>query len=176
MLYKIAKSIYRFKNKVYYRLNTKYWSWRTRIAVKEYKSNPTVNFKSEFTKSTTLGNNTHFNGMAISGNGKVTFGDNFHSGRNCKIITGYHNYNGTKIPYDETFIYKDVVIEDNVWLGDDIIILAGITIGEGAIIQAGSVVAKSIPKLAIAGGHPAVPFKFRDEKHYYELKEKKAFK
>ena len=51
------------------------------------------------------------------------------------------------------------------------IVLGGVTIGEGAIIQAGSVVVKDIPPLAIAGGHPAVPFKYRDKEHYYRLKE-----
>lgn len=29
-----------------------------------------------------------------------------------------------------------------------------------------------IPDLAIAGGHPAVAFKFRDKKHFYSIKEK----
>ncbi|HHS95203.1 MAG TPA: acyltransferase, partial [Phaeodactylibacter sp.] len=48
-------------------------------------------------------------------------------------------------------------------------------IGEGAIIQAGSVVAKSIPKLAIAGGHPATPFKYRDQQHYQKLKDAESF-
>ncbi len=51
------------------------------------------------------------------------------------------------------------------------IVLGGVTIGEGAIIQAGSVFVKDIPPLAIAGGHPAVPFKYRDKEHYYRLKE-----
>ncbi len=50
------------------------------------------------------------------------------------------------------------------------------TIGEGAIIQAGSVVCKDIPPLAIAGGHPAIPFKYRDKEHYENLKKEKKFK
>lgn len=32
---------------------------------------------------------------------------------------------GKKIPYDETWIDKDVIIEDNVWLGNNVIILGG---------------------------------------------------
>ena len=51
----------------------------------------------------------------------------------------------------------------------------GAKIGEGAIIQAGSGVVKDIPPLAIAGGHPAVPFKYRDREHYEELKSEKRF-
>ena len=71
------------------------------------------------------------------------------------MISEFHNYDhGEAIPYDHTTIVKDIVIEDNVWLGTRVLILGGVTIGEGAIIQAGSVVTKDVPKYAIAGGHP----------------------
>lgn len=49
------------------------------------------------------------------------------------------------------------------------------TIGEGAVIQAGSVVCKDVPALAIAGGHPAIPFKYRDKEHYDRLKAEEKF-
>lgn len=130
-----------------------------------------VNGRSVVTKNTSLGDNINFNGMEISGGGLVTIGDNFHSGEGCLMITQNHNYDtGSKIPYDDTYIFKDIRIEDQVWLGSRVIILGGVTIGEGAIIQAGSVVTKDIPKLAIAGGHPAIAFKQRDSKHYEKLK------
>ncbi|WP_219017774.1 acyltransferase [Shewanella algae] len=127
------------------------------------------------TKNTSIGHNVHFNGMVVSGAGKVTIGDNFHSGEKCKIITQNHNINGKKLPYDETYIVKDVTIHDNVWLGDQVIILPGVTIGEGAVIQAGSVVVNDIPDLAIAGGHPAKVFSMRDSIHYNNLKVNKEF-
>ena len=53
--------------------------------------------------------------------------------------------------------------------------LAGVTIGEGAIIQAGSVVVSNIPDYAIAGGHPAKVFKYRDIEHYTKLKSEGKF-
>lgn len=81
--------------------------------------------KSFVTSKTQLGNNVNFNGMAMSGNGVIKIGDNFHSGPGCQIISSFHNYNGKKIPYDETWIDKDVIIEDNVWLGNNVIILGG---------------------------------------------------
>ena len=77
--------------------------------------------------------------------------------------------------YDDTVISRDVVIEDNVWLGNRVIVLPGVTIGEGAIVQAGSVVANDIPKYGIAGGHPAVVFKSRDKDHYEKLKKEGKF-
>jgi len=127
-------------------------------------------------KNTHLGRNVNFNGMKILGRGAVRIGDNFHSGKKCSMMTDYHNYDyGTKIPYDDTYVIKDIAIGDNVWLGNGVTILPGVTIGEGAIIQAGSVVVNDIPPLAVAGGHPARVFKYRDKNHYFELKEKGRF-
>ena len=131
--------------------------------------------KSYVTPGTTLGDNVNFNGMAMSGNGKITIGDNFHSGPGCQIITSFHNYEGNAVPYDDTYVDKDVTIGDNVWLGNNVIILGGVTIGEGAIIQAGSVVCMDVPACAIAGGHPAKPFKYRDREHYEQMKREGKF-
>jgi len=92
------------------------------------------------------------------------------------MITQIHNYdNGQAVPYDNTYIYKNISIEDNVWLGSRVIILGEARIGEGAIIQAGSVVVSDIPKYAIAGGHPAKVFKYRDIEHYENLKAQGRF-
>lgn len=135
-----------------------------------------VNGFTAVTKNTELGNNVNFNGLTITGKGRVVIGNNFHSGSESLFITDNHNFDtGTKIPYDETYIVKDIIIEDQVWLGRRVMVLGGVTIGEGAIIQAGSVVTSDIPKYAIAGGHPAKIFKYRDINHYKECKEKKAF-
>jgi acetyltransferase-like isoleucine patch superfamily enzyme len=135
-----------------------------------------VNGKSSVTQNTSLGNNVNFNGMKITGLGSVVIGNNFHSGVDCLMITHIHNYDmGKAIPYDDTYIQKDIFIKDNVWIGDRVIILGGVIIGEGAIIQAGSVVVNDIPDCAIAGGHPAKVFKYRDQEHYNRLKKEKKF-
>lgn len=131
--------------------------------------------KSFVTSNTYLGSHVCFNGMSMTGKGKITIGSYFHSGINCQIITSFHNFEGNSIPYDDTFIDKDVTIGDCVWLGNNVIILGGVTIGEGAIIQAGSVVCKNIPAYAIAGGHPAMPFKYRDKDHYEKMKKSGKF-
>lgn len=154
-------------------------SWfYTRVSLYGIKhgNNCKCNFRCKFTSNTEIGTNCHFNGMHISGSGRVRIGDNFHSGKHIRIITTFHNFDhGVALPYDNTTYSKDVVIEDNVWLGESIMILGGVHIGEGAVIQAGSVVCKDVPPLAIAGGHPAIPFKYRDETHYYNLKCEKSF-
>ena len=55
---------------------------------------------------------------------------------------------------------KDVVIENDVWIGCNVTILSGVHIGRGATIAAGAVVNKDIPPYCIAGGVPARPIKF----------------
>lgn len=152
-------------------------NYLVRRKVKSIGVNLKVNYYSNVTKNTILGSNVNFNGLRMSGgNANIKIGDNFHSGHDVELIARYHNYDhGHSIPYDNTFIEKDIIIQDNVWIGSRVIILGGTTIGEGAIIQAGSVVVKSIPKYAIAGGNPAKVFKYRDNEHYEKLKLEKKF-
>jgi len=154
-------------------------SWfNTKVSLRgiRHGKNDKCNFRCRFTSKTVIGDNCHFNGMKISGEGNVIIGNNFHSGKNIRVITTYHNFDeGKALPYDDTTYSKDVIIEDNVWLGESVLILGGVTIGEGAVIQAGSVVCKNVPPLAVAGGHPAVPFKYRDKEHYYSLKEQNVY-
>lgn len=57
--------------------------------------------------------------------------------------------------------YKDIVVEEDVWIGINVTLLAGAYIGRGAIIGACSVVTKKIPPYAIAVGNPAKVIKFK---------------
>jgi acetyltransferase-like isoleucine patch superfamily enzyme len=147
-----------------------------RFTLRDFRAGIKANGYTKLTRNTRVGKNVNFNGFIIQGSGKCTFGSNFHSGPRCRIITINHNFDhGKAIPYDDTYIVKDVTIGDNVWLGFNVLILGGVVIGEGAIIQAGSVVVSDIPKYAIAGGHPAKVFAQRDVEHYERLKEKGQF-
>ena len=134
-----------------------------------------VNNRCIFTRNTEIGDYCNFNGMIISGAGHVKFGNYFHSGKECLIITQNHNYEGNKIPYDETYVLKSVEIGDCVWFGHRVIVTGNVTIGEGAIIAAGSVVCKDVPPCAIVGGNPAKIIKYRNIDHYYKLKQSGAF-
>lgn len=128
------------------------------------------------TRSTELGDYVHFHGMWASGDGRLVIGNWFHSGDGLRIFTRNHNYDkGDAIPYDRTYVKKDVVIGDFVWIGAQVILLPGTTIGEGAIIQAGSVVHGNIPAYAIAGGNPAKVFAQRDVEHFLRLKAEGKF-
>lgn len=153
-----------------------YYTICVRKVAESVGENLRVNFKSSVTANTVLGNNVNFNGMTIRGSGKVVIGDNFHSGTDCLMLTDIHDYDhGDAIPYGTTYISKDIVIGDNVWLGSRVIILGGVVIGEGAIIQAGSTVVSDVPNFAVCGGHPARVFKYRDISHYRKLKEEGKF-
>ena len=166
-----------FRHKISpWRLLTFFWTFVAKRTVKSFGEGSRVNKFCKFTKNTIIGSNCHFNGMKIYGHGTVKIGNNFHSGKYITIRTSYHNYDaGEALPYDSTWITRDVTIGENVWIGEGVTILAGVTIGEGAVIQAASCVTSNVPALAIAGGHPAKVFKYRDENHYYRLKEQGNF-
>ena len=108
--------------------------------------------------------------------GGVRFGDYFHSGSGCLIMLGSHDYeHGDAIPYGDGFTSKTVIIDDFVWLGSNVTISGNVHIGEGAIVAIGSVVVKDVPPLAIVGGNPAKVIKYRDQEHFYRLKEQNKF-
>ncbi len=162
--------------KVQKRYRREYYTFKVQRSAASCGSGLRVNGPSKVNTNTHLGNNVNFNGLSVQGGGKVVIGDNFHSGPECLIICQVHNYDaGDAVPYDSTYLLQEVTIEDNVWLGSRVIILGDVTIGEGAIIQAGSCVTTDIPKLAIAGGHPATVFKYRNEEHYQKLKSERKF-
>jgi len=161
----------KFAERRYLRMRRWYYTRKVRGMAASCGRDLKVAGKSSVNCNTHLGNNVNFNGLHIAGTVKVVIGDNFHSAPGILFLTRIHNYNeGTAIPYDATYIVKEITIGDNVWLGARVIVLGGVTIGEGAIIQAGSCVVTDIPKYGIAGGHPAKVFSQRDIDHYEKLK------
>ncbi|CAN5721061.1 CatB-related O-acetyltransferase [soil metagenome] len=57
----------------------------------------------------------------------------------------------------------DIVIGNDVWVGEGASVLSGVTIGNGAVIAAQSVVVNDVPAYGIVGGNPAKLIKFRFE-------------
>ena len=127
-------------------------------------------------KNLHLGDNVHINSNAfIRAEGGLTIGDNTHISRNVVIYTMNHNYEGTKLPYDEGKVFKSVEISRNVWIGMNVTIIPGVKIGEGAIIGMGTTVSKDIPPLAIVGSIPTRIIKERNRQHYHLLEDAKAY-
>lgn len=55
---------------------------------------------------------------------------------------------------------RDVIVEEDVWLGANVTLLSGVTIGRGATVAAGAIVSKSMPPYCVCGGVPAKFIKF----------------
>ena len=55
---------------------------------------------------------------------------------------------------------RDVIVEEDVWLGTRVTLLPGVTVGRGSTVAAGAVVTKDIPPYCVAGGVPARFIKF----------------
>lgn len=62
---------------------------------------------------------------------------------------------------NEDNLYRDIIVEEDVWIGINVTLLSGAHIGRGAIIGAGAVVRESIPPYAVVVGNPARVIKFK---------------
>ena len=62
----------------------------------------------------------------------------------------------------------DIIVEDDVWIGNGATILSGVRIGQGSVVAAGAVVTKDVPPYAIVGGVPAKVIKYRFPEHIIE--------
>ena len=172
---KIISSLQSYIKSTAFFLKRFYYTSKAKRHMKSYGERLLVNGKSSFNKHVSVGDYCNFNGMHCLGSGEIIIGNYFHSGIECMIITTNHNYEGNKIPYDETHVHKKVRIGDCVWFGNRVLVTGNVSIGEGAIIAAGSVVCKDVPACAIVGGNPARVIKYRDKNHFYTLKDQRRF-
>lgn len=120
-------------------------------------------------KNVSIGNRTYIGPRASlsATNAKIIFkghtsvGEDLsiHTGNHARIIGMYHNditEANKPLGYD-----KDVVIEEDVWIGSRVTILMDVTVGRGSTIAAGAVVSKDVPPYSIVGGVPAKFIKFQ---------------
>src|SRR5690554_5353901 len=106
-----------------------------------------------------IGDNTRIHGSCIHAKSKIYIGKNCLIAANCQIIDSNGHETLMERPQDRIFSMdkpREIIIEDNVWIGANCIILKGVKIGSGSIIAAGSVVVNDIPCNAISRGNPAV--------------------
>lgn len=115
------------------------------------------NFKPEIIigENCCLGENIH-----ITAINNVTIKDNVLTGRYVYISDNAHGkttLDECMIPPVKRNLYSkgNVVIENNVWIGERVCILSGVHIGEGAIIAANSIVTHDVPPYTLVGGIPA---------------------
>lgn len=102
---------------------------------------------------------------------KITIGNGAMIGAYTSIITGNHRSDLVgkyMIDVDEKCEKKadndkDVVIEDDVWIGVHSIILKGVHIGTGSIIAAGAIVTKDVPPYSIYLSKDKIIPRFSDD-------------
>ncbi len=89
--------------------------------------------------------------------GEVSIGNYVMIAPNVSVYSNTHVYDDINVPMVTcgTSITKEVVIEDDVWIGKGVVILPGVTIKKGAIVGANSVVTKDVNSYTIVGGVPA---------------------
>lgn len=88
------------------------------------------------------------------------------------LVGGEHDYRRistwpfqSKVYHQPTqgSINRNIVVEDDVWIGYDALILSGVTIGRGAVIGARSVVTHDVPPYAVWAGNRVVRYRFSPE-------------
>ena len=117
--------------------------------------------KQVFTPDITIGNNCKFGEyFHITSCNRITIGNGLLTGRFVLISDNSHGNlslaDSNTPPSKRQLVSKgEIVIGNNVWLGDKVTILGGVHIGDNVIIGANSVVTKDIPSNSMAAGVPA---------------------
>lgn len=62
----------------------------------------------------------------------------------------------------------NIIINNDVWIGENVTLMSGITIGNGAVIAANSHVVKDVEPYSVVGGNPAQHIKYRFTKEQIE--------
>ena len=96
-----------------------------------------------------IGNNCGFSGTVIGAALNIKIGNNVRCGANTMITDSDWHSDDYRTGTD-----KEVIIEDNVWLGYGVKVLKGVHIGENTLVGAGSIVTRNIPANVIAVGNP----------------------
>ena len=108
--------------------------------------------------------------MFLTTEAKIIMGKKIMLGPEVAIVTGNHRIDligrymydiavEEKLPEND----KDVVINDDVWIGMRATILKGVTIGEGSIIGAGAVVTKNVPPYSIYLSNDRIISRFTEQ-------------
>lgn len=117
-------------------------------------------------KNIFLGDHVHIKGhctILTVGEGKLFIKKDFDCGIGLTIIaSNHHQPIGVRGRTNSDNIYRDIMIEEDVWAGAFVTLLPGTKLGRGCIIGANTVIRGTvIPPYAIVIGNPAKIIGFR---------------
>ena len=102
-----------------------------------------------------IGNHTRI-GLHNTIIGPVTIGSHVNLAQGITITALNHNFDDLEKRIDQQGIStKEVVLEDDIWVGANAVILPGVTIGTHAVVAAGAIVTKDVPPHSLVAGVPA---------------------
>lgn len=136
----------------------------TKKVIKKMGENVNIETGAIFNPNIEIGDNSSI-GVRAELIGNVKIGKNVMMGPEVIFYTQNHKFNDK----DRTIIEqgydieKQIVVEDDVWIGRRVIILPGVTIKKGTVIGAGSIVTKTFPEYSVIAGNPAKVIKIRGE-------------
>lgn len=101
---------------------------------------------------------------------------------NVSFLGGDHRFDvpGKFIMDSGRNVCKQIIIEDDVWIGHGVTVMHGVVLGEGCIIASGSLITKDVPSFTIYGGVPAKKIRSRflkaeDEEFHREMLRSTSF-
>ena len=103
-----------------------------------------------------VGSNTHFNNNCyVSAKQLITIGSDCLIGHNCEFSDTDGHEIDPETRTNSSGITEEVIIGNNVWLGNGCKILRGARVGDNSIVAAGAVVKGKFGDNLIIGGVPA---------------------
>ncbi|GGC71389.1 acetyltransferase [Pedobacter quisquiliarum] len=97
--------------------------------------------------------------------GPVSVGNDVMLAQNIVVSGLNHGYEDVNIATSKQAVTcKEIIIEDEVWIGANSVITAGVRLGRHCVIGAGSIVTKDVPEFSVAVGNPAKVIKKYDFK------------
>ena len=92
-------------------------------------------------------------GVRIASASKITIGDGCMFANSAYVSDAdWHGIYDRATPVGKT---SQIILEENVWIGDRAVVGKGVKIGKNSIVAAGSVVVKDVPENVIVGGNPS---------------------
>ncbi|MGX5819042.1 acyltransferase [Chitinophaga lutea] len=88
--------------------------------------------------------------------GPVQVGNHVIFAQNIVLSGLNHGYENPDVPISlQDCTTKEIIVEDDCWIGANAVVTAGVRIGKHAVIAGGSVVTKDVPPYCIVAGNPA---------------------